>query len=326
MDQLFKDLEADYAANGRRSSATLAFRLAPLREAFGHDKAKNVTTARIGHYAKDRRAGGRSPATVNRELAALRRAFALAVDQERLSSAAVPRVKLFAEHNARQGFVERADFERVVAHLPAYLQDFARFAYGSGWRKGEVATLEWSAVDQDTTRVTLRREHSKNGEPRVLPLVGELGEIIARRRQERPYTMRTGETALAVHVFHRRGAPIRDFRGAWEAACIAAGFARPKLDASGRPVFNRKGQPIMTPTLIFHDLRRSAVRNLMAAGVDQTVAMRVTGHQTISVFQRYRIVSDDDVRAALVRTQAALGAQSGAQNREQSDRSNEGVA
>ena len=62
----------------------------------------------------------------------------------------------------------------------------------------------------------------------------------------------------------------------------------------------------MKATLIFHDPRRSAVRNLMAAGVDQSVAMRVTGHQTISVFQRYRIVSDDDVRAALERTQAAL--------------------
>src|SRR6266478_6898486 len=145
----------------------------------------------------------------------------------------------------------------------------------------------------------------------ALPLVGELGEIIARRRQARPHTMRTGETALSVCVFHRHGAPIRDFRGAWETACIAAGFARPKVDAAGRPVLNRKGQPIMKATLIFHDLRRSAVRNLMAAGVDQSVAMRVTGHQTISVFQRYRIVSDDDVRAALVRTQAALGGGSG---------------
>src|SRR5207237_6125038 len=88
---------------------------------------------------------------------------------------------------------------------------------------------------------------------------------------------------------------------------VAAGFARPKLDASGRPVLDRKGRPVVKPTLIFHDLRRSAVRNLVTAGVDQSVAMRVTGHQTISVFQRYRIVSDDDVRAALVRTQATLG-------------------
>jgi integrase len=93
----------------------------------------------------------------------------------------------------------------------------------------------------------------------------------------------------------------------WAAACIEAGFARPKVDANGRPVLNRKGQPVLKPTLIFHDLRRSAVRNLVAAGVDQAVAMRVTGHQTISVFQRYRIVSDDDVRTALQRTQAAGG-------------------
>jgi integrase len=147
--------------------------------------------------------------------------------------------------------VGRADFEAVAAHLPAYLQDFARFAYESGWRKGEVATLEWSSVDTNDSRVTLRREHSKNGEPHVLPLVGELAAIIGRRRQDRAYPTLAGETAQARHVFHRRGERVGDFRGAWATACIAAGFARPKVDA------------------------------------------------------RYRIVSDDDVRAALERTQSA---------------------
>ena len=307
MAQLFDALVADYTANGRRSGATLAFRLAPLREAFGQGKAHDVKASSIKRYTDQRRAAGKAPATINRELAALRRAFTIAVEQERLSSASVPRVKLFAEHNARQGFVERADFEAVVSRLPVYLQDYARFAYGSGWRKGEVATLEWSAVDKGTTRVTLRREHSKNGEPRVLPLVGELTEIIARRRQERAYTTVAGETAESRYIFHRHGAPVGDFRKAWTAACVAAGFAKPKVRRDGRPVLDRKGEPVMKATLILLDLRRSAVRNLMAAGVDQSVAMRVTGHQTISVFQRYRIVSDDDMRAALERTQTALG-------------------
>jgi integrase len=305
MKDLFEALVADYTANGRRSGRTLTFRLAPLREAFGQDKARSVTTARIARYAQERLAAGKARATVNRELAALRRAFTIAVERERLSVA--PRMKLFAEHNVRQGFVEQADFDALVSHLPADLQDFARFAYGSGWRKGEIATLEWSAADKDTTRVTLRREHSKNGEPRVLPLVGGLAEIIARCRKNREYKTLSGETALSIYVFHRRGEPVGEFRKAWAAACIAAGFARPKLDAAGRPVLDRKGQPLVTPTLIFHDLRRSAVRNLVAAGVDQAVAMRVTWHQTISVFQRYRIVSDADVRAALEQTQAALG-------------------
>jgi integrase len=84
-------------------------------------------------------------------------------------------------------------------------------------------------------------------------------------------------------VFHRAGDPIKDFRGAWRKACTAA----------------------KQPGLLFHDLRRSAVRNLVAAGVDQAVAMRITGHKTASVFQRYRIVADDDVRSALERTEAA---------------------
>ena len=84
-------------------------------------------------------------------------------------------------------------------------------------------------------------------------------------------------------VFHRDGEPIKDFRGAWRKACTTAN----------------------QPGLLFHDLRRSAVRNLVAAGVDQAVAMRVTGHKTASVFQRYRIVADDDVKAALERTEAA---------------------
>src|SRR5262249_13217375 len=155
-------LEADYTANGRRSGATLVFRLAPLREEFGQAKAHDVTAAAIKRYKDRRLAAGKAHATINRELAALRRAFTIAVEHERLSAASVPRVKLFAEHNARQGFVERADFDAVVSQLAPYLQDYTRFAYGSGWRKAEVATLEWPAVDKASTRVTLRREHSKN--------------------------------------------------------------------------------------------------------------------------------------------------------------------
>ena len=90
------------------------------------------TGAGIKTYKDRRRAAGKAHAPINRELAALRRAFAIAVEQERLSAASVPRVKLFAEHNARQGFVERTDFNSVVSRLAPYLQNYTRFAYGSG--------------------------------------------------------------------------------------------------------------------------------------------------------------------------------------------------
>jgi hypothetical protein len=122
MDALFDLLEKDYRDNGRRSLDTLRARLRPLREAFGQDRAVDLTAVRIERYKTKRLAArrtvgkeqtkGYARASVNRELATLRRAFALAVDQGQLSIA--PRVRLLTEHNARQGFVTPAEFARVV--------------------------------------------------------------------------------------------------------------------------------------------------------------------------------------------------------------------
>jgi integrase len=300
MAELLDGLVQDYKNNGRRSLSTLEAHLKPLRAVFPLDAALNVTEQRIERYKAERLEAKKAPATINRELAALRRAFALGVKQKRISQ--TPSIELLAENNARQGFAEPGDFERVVAHLPEYLQDFARFAYASGWRKGELKTLEWSVVDRDNTRVTLRREHSKNGEPRVLPLIGELAEIIGRRRQAREFKTPTGESGLSTLVFHLRGQPVGDFRKAWAAACIGAGFSRAKVDDAGRPVV-RNGETVLEAALLFHDLRRSAVRNLYRDGITQSVAMAITGHKTASVYRRYRIVNEDDIRLALERVQ-----------------------
>jgi len=273
MEALFTALEDDYTNNARRSLKTLRFRLKALRQEFGPDKAVDVTPSRIQAYVTQRRHAGVARATVNRELAALRRAFTLAREDGKIT--AVPHVRLMAEHNARQGFVTATEFETIMAHLPPYLTDLVRFAFTIGWRKGEILTLKWSDVDRERQQITLRREHSKNEEPRVVPLVGELAEIIERRWAAR---------GTSGHVFHRAGRPIRDFDVAWENACTAAG----------------------KPALLFHDLRRSAVRNLVSSGVDESVAMKITGHKTNSVFKRYRIVAVEDMRAALTRTEAAI--------------------
>lgn len=280
---LLDTLKVDYENNGRRSIDTLAFRLAPLRKVFALDRAIDVTEERIARYTAARLAEKMTPATVNRELAALKRAFRLAVEQKRVSAA--PTIKLLAEHNVREGFLEPADFDAVAVRLPEYLGDFARFAYLSGWRKGELQTLEWSDVDRAHGRVTLRRSRSKNGEPRVLPLTPGLAAIIERQWQARQIAGRDGAVTLSPLVFHRAGHPVRDFRHAWATACDAAGVAG----------------------TLFHDLRRSAVRNMEKAGVTPSVAMKITGHKTASVYRRYRIVDEDDMREALAKTEAANG-------------------
>lgn len=225
------------------------------------------------------------PATVNRELTALRKALNIAVRQKRIGAA--PGITMLAEDNARSGFLEPADFNAVADYLPNYLKDICRFAYIVVWRKSEVSNLIWSDVNRDAGVILLRSAHSKNKEPRILPLTGELAEIIERRWQDRAITDPDGTMRFATHVFHRDGRKIGDHRKAWDTACERAGV-------SG---------------ILFHDLRRSAARNLDKAGVSQSVAMKIMGHKTDSIYRRYRIVSESDLREALERTQQVISQQ-----------------
>jgi integrase len=296
VDHLLDAVKVDYQNNERRSLGDLDGRLRHLRVAFGNMRAIDVTEDRIEQY-KSRRLiekteRGRKPvrpATINRELAALRKAFSLAVRQKRIGAA--PAITMLSENNARQGFLEPADFESIVENLSEHLRDFARFAYLTGWRKGELQTLTWADVNREAKTILLRSEHSKNKEPRLLPLTGELTAIVERRWQARAIQNADGSTGLAEFLFHKAGRPIGDFRKAWTAACKEAN----------------------TPGILFHDLRRSAVRNMDRSGVGQAVAMKITGHKTLSVYQRYRIVSESDIRDALEKTQAAIS--SGTQTR-----------
>ncbi len=134
----------------------------------------------------------------------------------------MPAIKLLAENNVRQGFVEPPLFTRIATRLLEPLNDIAWFAYLSGWRKSEITTLEWGDVDREGQRVTLRRERSKTGEPRVLPLIDELVEIIDRRWRAREYTIRDGGITLSRYVFHRHGQRVVEFRKPWAEACAAA--------------------------------------------------------------------------------------------------------
>jgi hypothetical protein len=127
----------------------------------------------------------------------------------------------------------------------------------------------------------------KNGRAHKIVIDGELAAIIGRRWDARQYETSDGSTALASHVFHLDGQPVGDFRKAWATACKAAGLVKPKLDANGNPMtetIDGEERHLMVPSRIFHDLRRSGVRNMVRAGVREGVAMAISGHRTRAVF------------------------------------------
>ena len=167
LDSLIKHLET----KGAKTVHRLKSHLKPLRQFFLFTKAMNLTTAEIERYVDERLNTGMKNATINREIGALKQALNLTRKQARLSR--VPYVPMLREDNARQGFFEHGDFEAVVAKLPKPVDDIARFAYLSGWRRGEIVTLRWDAVDRASHEVRLRT--SKNGEGRSCPFTTTVG-------------------------------------------------------------------------------------------------------------------------------------------------------
>jgi integrase len=283
--ELLDVLEADYRLRQVKSLAQILAHLKPIRDAFGDRRAVHVSAESVDRYIEQCVKGGTAPATINRRTQLLAQGFRLAVERNRLSRA--PKIRHLSEKgNARQGFFERADFEAVVSALPDYLKDFAWFGYLSGWRKGEIGSLKWADVDMDGRVIRLRPEASKNGEGRTLGLEGELWEIVERQAAKQAHEKADKTVAFSLTVFHCKGEPIGDIRKAWATACKSA-------QAEGR---------------LFHDLRRTAVRNMIRAGVPERVAMEISGHKTRSIFDRYNIVSEDDLREAMRKTQEYLKA------------------
>lgn len=272
--ELLDGLLANYEQNGKDSKPNLST-LKGARQAFGTKMSDTLTTEQVEHYVEKRLHEGARPATVNRTLEVVRRAY-------KIANIEPPKIRHLSEKdNVRKGFFSATEFRAVLAHLPSDLKDFVLFGYLTGWRKGSITNLRWADVDREAKEINLPGKYVKNGEPLKMAIEGEMTEVMARRWEAR--AVRTdSETVISALVFHRGGEPVREFRKSWATATKQAG-------CGGK---------------LFHDLRRSAARDLVRAGVPQSVAMTITGHKTASMFTRYNITDDTDVRDAMRRVQS----------------------
>ena len=324
-DEAAADVIRDYQVNEQSSVADVARRIRKhLEPYFGGRRLTEIGKAQIQAYIVERQASRVSttaaysytrrdkrvitiPAReraidkvsngeINRELTILRRIFNLAIENEKLMQA--PYIPLLKERNVRTGFFEFEQFASVLTHLPSPLQPVIEFAYITGWRiDSEVLPLEWRHVDFDGGDVRLDAHTTKNDEPRVFPLTDDLRRLLEQQYVEHVRLKKAGH--IFPFVFFReladtRGGPksprqILKYAKAWKAATIAAGC----------------------PGRIPHDLRRTAVRNMVRRGVPERVAMQLTGHKTRSIFERYNIVSAGDLRAAATQLSGLTGTKKG---------------
>jgi integrase len=262
---------------GKASGQNLSH-LARVEKDFGMRRATAITPEAIDGYIKGRIGEGDRPASINRTTQLLKQAFTFAVTKGHLSR--VPYIRHLSEKgNERKGFVEEAQFRVILESLPAYLKDFCLFAYVTGMRFGEVRSLKWANVKDD--EIELEALDAKNGTALIIPMVGkDLAGILVRRREAQK--VKQGDsTTIAALIFHHNGKPIVDIRKAWKSACKKAGV----------------------PGLLFHDLRRSAVKHLDEAGISRDVAMSISGHKSQSMYTRYNIVNTERARQALEQTQ-----------------------
>jgi integrase len=188
----------------------------------------------------------------------------------------------------------------VRSALPDYLQPLLTVGYITGWRiKSELLAIEWRHVDFKARTLRLDPGMTKNDEGREFPFTAELEAALTAQRELTDATDRK-RGAIVRHVFHRSGERVRSWRRPWLQALLKAGLAVREAKADGTP--NPHGKII--PGVIPHDFRRTAIRNLARAGVSEAIAMRLCGHETRSVFDRYNIVTGDDLRAGVAKLEA----------------------
>ena len=298
MAELFEDLKRDFKNRGRTGWASIVLK-AHLQPFFGGMRAEQVNSTQLERYVEQRRAAGRADSTIKRELTVLKVAFNIARTRTK-KVAVVPQFPRLKESAPRQGFFEHTEYKAMLEALPEELKPLLVFAFHTGCRRGEILRLKWSQVDLAERIIRLNAGETKNKEGRVIPLAKDVLEVLRMQREIRD---RYWSDSPWVFFRHATGEPLKDFRGGWEAACKKAGLwdaAAGKLD--------KYGKPLGKATRLLHDLRRSGVRNLVRSGVPERVAMAVSGHKTRSVFDRYNIVSETDLKDAADRLDGYLSA------------------
>jgi integrase len=292
-------LIADWQQAGRKSTANVRSKIdTHLRPAFGTMKPAAVGSRAVQLFIQQKQRQELANATINRLLAALRRAFNLGYQQDPPLVAHVPHFPRLPEAAPRSGLIGHDTYRQLCNLLPQHARLALVISYHTGARKGEILTIRRADVDMTKRRIERPAKATKSGHARYLPIYGDMvGEIemaLAQPAHDCPFLIRRS--------FKKRPgvAEVLNFAKAWATACQLA----------------------QVPAALFHDLRRTALTNMIDAGLPEREAMEISGHRTRAVFDRYHIVTAKRLEANARKLEAALTAKDAQLNTAPADRPN----
>jgi integrase len=230
---------------------------------------EDVEAYRTARFAeKTRRGEPPAPATLDREVELLKRCINHAVACRRLPVNPIAHVKLLRRPNTRSQIVDEEGFAKLLEAAPLALRPILVVAFDSCMREQEILGLRWNQVDMRRGTISLTSSEDKEEAPRLIYLTRRTREALASQPR-----------SLLGFVFVNPKTGTR-----WQEI---------------RPMFYRAREGAGMPELWFHDLRRSAITKARRAGVPESVVMRMSGHKTRAVFDRYNIVEERDLAEAM---------------------------
>jgi integrase len=276
-----------YRNEGGKDAGRLEIAWNHLKPMFEKLRVEEVSTDSVNQYIEARRAAGMENGTINRETAMLRAMFNHGT---RVSPLMVDRVPAFParlkENAPRKGFVTDAEYATLARNAKdLWLRCLIAASYSFGFRKGEMLDLHVRQVDLLGRWIELEEGTTKNDEARKVHMTGEVFELMKECvRGKKPDD----------YVFTREGGGrVVDPRDEWYSVCVSSDVG--KFEQGTRKNGKKYNRYV---GLNLHDFRRSAIRNMTRRGVNDTTAMKISGHKTRSVFMRYNIVDERDLTEA----------------------------
>jgi integrase len=246
-----------------------------LKEEFGNHFALEIKPAMVEGYQHDllnrpckRRKNNYTPATVNRLLALMKRVFNLALREEFVEKNPCLKVTVLPENNKRDRIITMAEFDRIVSNMPKHAAQIVMVAYYTGMRAGEIFNLTWEKLNLREGYIDLSSQDTKTAEPRRIYMSESIRALFEEMAKVKYIAHR--------YVFTFQGKPLTSIRTSFRNACKIAGIH----------------------DFRFHDLRHTFNTNMRKAGVDRSVIMKITGHKSVSMFERYNTVDGCDAREA----------------------------